>query len=214
MTESIRIVLGDDHEMVREGLAQVLTEREGFEVVGQAPTGAGVLSLVDQTHPDVAVLDYTMPEMDGTEVARQLSDSHGDTHVVILSMHENVHYAVHALQSGAKAYVVKSQPFDDLIDAIRIVKNGKTYVSPTLSGEVAQHLSVPLRKRATIDRLSRREFELLRLLGRGHPLKECARLMNISESTASTYRQRIVSKLGLESTASLIRFALEHGIDG
>ena len=91
MTESIRIVLGDDHEMVREGLAQVLDERDGFEVVGQAPTGAEVLSLVDQTHPDVAVLDYTMPEMDGTEVTRQLSDTYGDTHVVILSMHENVH---------------------------------------------------------------------------------------------------------------------------
>ena len=213
-TLTTRVLLADDHCMVRQGLAEILGHDERLVVVGQVGSGPEAIELAAQLQPDVLVVDYSMPGMDGAEVARQMVQQHPDIGVLLLSIHENVHYAVNALQAGAMAYVVKSDTAEELVEAIRQVASGRNYVSSRLSSAVAQHLSTPHRQRGSLDQLSPREFELLRWLARGQPLKECAKMMNISESTASTYRQRVVGKLGLDSTAGLIRFALEHGIDG
>jgi two-component system invasion response regulator UvrY len=211
----ISIVLADDHAMVREGLAALLMRDSEIDVVGQAATGAEAVGLTADLQPAVVVVDDgTEGTVDGIEVTRQLQQRQPDVGVVILSDHDNVYYAVNALQSGAMGFVVKTDSARNLIEAIRRVSRGLSYVSACLSSDVAMHLAMPHRKRDTLDRLSPREFELLRWLARGRPLKECARLMHISESTASTYRQRVIGKLGLSSTAGLIRFALTHGIDG
>ncbi len=209
---SVRVLLADDHEMVRHGLAQILEESEGIEIVGQASGGREALRLAESERPDVVVLDYTMPDLDGAEVSRQLLEAQPGLGIIILTMHENVHYALHALQAGAMGYVVKSDAPGELVRAVNEVRQGRSYVSPRLSGAVARQLSqrgAP----GDVEQLSRREFELLRLLAQGLPLKECAATMGIVESTASTYRQRLMNKLQLDSTADLIRYAIEQGID-
>jgi DNA-binding NarL/FixJ family response regulator len=127
-------------------------------------------------------------------------------------VHENVHYAVKALEAGAHGYLIKSAAIDELVKAIAAVRRGEVYISPQVSHEVIRNLCRPKRQRSGLEALSQREFDVLRILGSGKTLQECARRMQISTSTASTYRARIMEKLGLDSTAELIRFSLENGL--
>ena len=134
--------------------------------------------------------------------------------ILILTVHENIHYAVKVLESGAHGYVVKSAAVAELVEAIHAVSAGEVYISPKVSQKVMQHLRRPKKDRVGLEALSQREFELLRLLGAGMSLKECAERLAISTSSASTYRARILEKLNLHSTAEVIRFALENDIVG
>ncbi len=210
----ISVVLADDHTMVREALARVLESVGRLTIVGQASDGAELLEIVAKTHPACVVIDYTMPKLDAPQVIKLLLERHPRIKILVLTVHENYHYAVKALECGAHGYLIKSAAMDELLAAIRAVTSGQIYVSSNISEEVFSRLRRRKRDREGLDLLSQREFDLLRILGAGNSLQECARRMNISNSSASTYRARIMEKLGLESTAELIRFAVENGIDG
>lgn len=208
----IRVVLADDHAMVREGLAQILEDNDRITVVGQADNGFKALELAASETPDVVVLDYSMPKMDGPTTTENLRRRFPNIRVLILTVHENIHYAVKVLEIGALGYVIKSAAPQELVAAIHSVWNGEVYISPKISQNVIQHLCSPKKDRAGIGALSKREFEVLRAFGAGMSLRDCARYLNIGTSTASTYRARLMEKLKLGNTAEIIRFALENDI--
>jgi DNA-binding NarL/FixJ family response regulator len=210
----IRVVLADDHAMVREALAQILEESGCIRVVQQASTGPEALEAVAKVMPEVLVLDYTMPGLDAPTAIAELLRRQPQLKVLVLTVHENIHYAVKVLESGAHGYVVKSAAVGELVEAIQAVSSGEVYISPKVSQRVIQHLRRPKRDRVGMEALSQREFELLRVLGAGMSLKECAHHLSISTSSASTYRTRLMEKLNLHSTAEIIRFALENDIVG
>jgi DNA-binding NarL/FixJ family response regulator len=210
----IRVVLADDHAMVREALAQILQESGCLQVVGQAANGAEALEVAAGARPDVIVLDYSMPGMDAGSTIEALLARFPGIKILILTVHENIHYAVKVLESGAHGYVIKSAAVAELVEAIQAVSAGECYISPKVSQRVIQHLRQPRRDRVGLEALSQREFEVLRVLGSGMSLKECCRHLKISTSSASTYRARLMEKLNLDSTAALIRFALENDIVG
>ena len=214
MTNVIRVVLADDHAMVREALAQFLDENESIEVVGQVADGYQLLDIVVATMPDVVVLDYNMPQSSALATIEGLMHRFPKIKIVVLTVHESIHYATKVLESGAHGFVVKSAAVNELVDAIRAVSEGDVYVSPRVSRPILQHLRQPRKERSGLEALSPREFEILRLLSGGMSLKECARQLNISASSAQTYRARLVEKLKLNSTPELIRFALENDIVG
>ncbi len=210
----IRVVLADDHAMVREALARILEDSGAVTVVGQASDGLQVVQTVEATKPECVVLDYSMPNLDAPGVIESLLRRHSGIKILVLTVHENIHYAIRVLESGAHGYLIKSAALDELALAIENVSAGGIYISPKVSDEVLQHLRRPKRERVGLDALSQREFDLLRGLGAGKTLQQCAKQMKVSTSTASTYRARVMEKLNLESTAELIRFALEHNVVG
>jgi DNA-binding NarL/FixJ family response regulator len=213
-TGTIRVVLADDHQMVRQALAQLLEDSPGIEVVGQAGDGQEAVKLVEATAPDVIVLDYSMPAMDAPVTIQALLRQHRQLRIVVLTVHESIHYAVRVLESGAHGYVVKSAAAQELVEAIRSAHRDEVYISPKVSQRVIQQLRRPKSDRVGVSALSPREFEMLRVLGSGMSLKECAGHLDITISTASTYRARLMEKLNLRSTAEIIRFALENEIVG
>jgi DNA-binding NarL/FixJ family response regulator len=210
--QTIRVILADDHQMVREGLVQCLNNGSGIEVVGHAGGGREVLELCTRVEADVLVLDYALQDIDGAAVTAALRRDECPIRVVIVTVHDNVHYALKSLDAGAHGFVVKSDGLDELVRAIRTVAEGGTYVTPHLDEQVRQHRRGPKGRHIGLDKLSQREFELLRLMGQGMNLQRCAQKMAISESTASTYRSRLMTKLDLADTAQIIRFAIENGI--
>lgn len=214
MTEqhSTRVVLVDDHAMVRAGLSQILEECDGIEVVGQAGDGRQGLAVAARSAPDVIVLDYSMPDDDAPSVIGDFRRQNPRARIVILTVHEDVHYALRVLELGVHAYVIKSAAVGELIDAIETVRRGETYVSPPISQKLVQRLRSPKTDRTGLESLSTRELEVLRALGSGMGIKACAQHLEISTSTASTYRTRLMVKLELETTADIIRFALVNDI--
>lgn len=210
----IRIVLADDHAMVREALARILNEATGIDVVAQACDGRETLDAVETVRPDVLVMDYSMPQSDALEVIEQLRAHHPDLEILVLTVHENIQYALRALEAGAQGYLIKSAATEELVEAIRQVHAGRVYLSASIAQPVLQRLRKPKSRRSGLDALSPREFTCLRLLGSGRTLMQCAREMHVGVSTASTYRARIMQKLDLDSTAELIRFAVEHDLGG
>lgn len=200
--------------MVREALARVLEDSGRVQVVGQASNASETLRAAEQLRPQVVVVDYSMPDQDAPGTTEKLLRLQPPPKVIVLTVHENLHYAVRVLESGAHGYLVKSDAVEELVEAIESVCRGGIYISRKLAAEVLQHLRRPRRERVGLEALSQREFDFLRLLGSGKSLQQAARQMNISTSTASTYRARIMDKLSLQTTAELIRFALEHGFAG
>jgi DNA-binding NarL/FixJ family response regulator len=155
-----------------------------------------------------------MPGEDAPTVIEKLLRLSPEIKVLVLTVHENIHYAVRVLESGAHGYVIKSAAVSELVKGVETVQQGGIYVSSQVSQDVLRHLRQPRRERVGLDSLSPREFDLLRMLGAGNTLQQCAKRMKVSTSTASTYRARIMEKLSLNCTAELIRFALEHDVVG
>lgn len=210
----IRVLLADDHAMVREGLAQLLEDSEGILIIGQAGDGQEAVSIAKEKNPDVVVLDYTMPKLDGVLATKEIRSLCPDAKILVLTVHENVHYAIKALEAGAHGFILKAAAVEELVMGIRSVSKGKIYISPSISEKLAENIRKGKQDRSGLSSLSRREFELLRLLASGMKLQDCAKTMLVTDSTASTYRSRLMEKLNLKSTAEIIRFALENGIIG
>jgi len=208
----IRVGLVDDHAMVREALASVIEDDGGIEVVAQGETTHDAVRIIRELEPDVLVLDYNLPGGGALPALEVLPDSATSVRVLVLTVHESIHYAVRVLEAGAQGFMVKSSAVEELLDAIRAVNAGDIYITPAFSRSVIDQLRRPKTDRVGVASLSMREFELLRLLGAGMGLKEVARHLCISVSTASTYRARVMKKLNLASTAELIRFALENDL--
>jgi DNA-binding NarL/FixJ family response regulator len=212
-TFPIRIVIADDHAMVREALCRTLAQ-SGFEVVGQAGTVEQALDVLDATKPHVLVLDYSIPQGDAPEAMQAALKKHPRLKIVVLTVHQNIHYAVRVLEAGAFGFVVKSGAVSELVEAVKTAYEGEIFISPAVSQLVLQRLRQPKKDRSGLDALSQREFDVLRVLGSGMGIKQCADYLNIGTSTASTYRSRIMEKLNLSNTAELIRFALENELVG
>ncbi len=204
-----RILLADDHLIVRQGL-RALLEREGFAVVAEVSDGQEAARVARERCPDVAVLDFAMPLLNGLDAAREILRACPRAKAILLTMHTDDHYVLEALQAGVKGYVVKTQATADLVRAIHEVLRGSAYLSPGISETVVQaYLS---KSGAPVDPLSPREREVLQLVAEGKSTKEIARLLGISFKTAESHRTRIMKKTNIHETASLVRYAVRRGL--
>jgi DNA-binding NarL/FixJ family response regulator len=208
----IRVLVADDHAVVRRGLLQILEEAPDMVAAGQANTGREVLQTVRQIDCDVVVLDISMPGGGGLETLKQLRTLRPDLPVLILSVYPEKQYATRALTAGAAGYLTKETAADELVAAIRQVARGGKYISSSLAATLAEQLGAE--ERGPHDILSDRELQVLRLLASGKRTTDIAEDLTLSVKTVSTYRSRILTKLDLESTADLIRYALDHGLVG
>ena len=209
-----KIVLADDHHVVRQGLRSLLEAESDFSVIGEAGDGLEVTQLVERLRPDVLVLDLMMPSLNGLEVTRQVSQRSPRTHVVILSMHANEAYVLEALRAGAVAYVLKESTSAELVRAVREAVAGRRYLSPPLS-ERAIEAYMQKAESATLDpyeTLTAREREVLHLVAEGHTNAEIADRLFISRRTVETHRANLMRKLGLRTQTDLISYALRRGI--
>ena len=173
-SKPIQVVLADDHSMVREALARILNEDDRIEVVAQACNGEQVLKAVQENSADVLVLDYSMPDQDTPHVIDRLTRQFPQLKVLVLTVHENIHYAVRVLQAGAQGYLIKAAAADELLRAIKQVYQGQVYLSESLAQDVLQYLRQPKRRRSGLESLSLREFDFLRYYGSGRSLQDCA----------------------------------------
>lgn len=213
--KKLRILLADDHTVVRAGLRSLLEQQPDLEVVGEAGDGRQALDLAGSLQPDVAVLDIGMPQLNGIEAARQITAALPRTAVVILSMHSDEAYVMRALKAGARAYLLKDSAEADLIRAIRSVSQGKSFFSPAVSRVLVEDYVRLLEQRGvedTYELLTTREREILQLLAEGKSNKEVASLLNLSVYTVETHRTHILQKLNLHSTAELVLYAVRKGI--
>ncbi|MBZ5724404.1 MAG: response regulator transcription factor [Acidobacteriia bacterium] len=211
----IRILLADDHNVMRRGLRLLLESQSGFSVVAEASDGRQAVDQAMATKPDVVVLDITMPRLSGTEAAQRITESLPDTAVVILSMHADEGYVLRALKAGARGYLVKDSAEDDLIEAIKAVSEGKAYFSPEVSKMLVEDYVREIRTRQVEDSyelLTAREREILHLLAEGKSNKDIATLLNLSLFTVETHRRNLQEKLNLHSLAELILYAVRKGL--
>ena len=214
-TKKIRILLADDHNIMRRGLRLLLERQPGFEVVGEAADGRQAVERAEATKPDVVVLDIAMPNMSGIEAAQRISASLPQTAIVILSMHSDEGYVLRALKAGAKGYVLKDSAENDLIEAIKAVGEGKAFFSPEISNILVEDYVREMRKRGAEDSyelLTPREREILQMLAGGKSNKDIATVLNLSLYTVETHRRNLQDKLNLHSLAELILYAVRKGI--
>ncbi len=213
----IRILLADDHTVVRKGLRLLLESQPGFQVVGEAANGREAVALAEEHAPDVAVLDVAMQILNGIEAARQIAAKSPKTAVVFLSMHSDEGYVARALKAGARGYLLKDSAETDLTAAIRAVSEGKAFFSPAISKMLMEDYMRQMREREVEDSyelLTTREREILQLLAEGKSNKEVANLLNLSLYTVETHRGNILEKLNLHSGAELILYAIRKGVIG
>lgn len=213
----IRVILADDHTLIRAGLRMVIDAQPDLTVVGEAADGRDALALAQQLHPDVAVLDIGMPSLNGIEAARQIVAESPGTAVVMLSMHSDEGYVLRALKAGAKAYLLKDSAEADLARAIRAAAEGKSFFSPAVGKVLLEDYVRKLERTGgedSYDLLTPREREILQLVAEGKSSKEVANLLNLSVNTVETHRARVMQKLNLKGIPELILYAVRKGIIG
>jgi DNA-binding NarL/FixJ family response regulator len=206
-----RILIADDHQIVRAGLKTLLSEYKEFTVAGEAGSGAETVKMVRESEWDLLLLDITMPDMNGVDTLQQIKRNKPDLPVLILSMHPEDQYAINLLRAGANGYVCKECAPEQLIGAIRTVIAGRRYVSPTLGDQLAGDLSGDTQK-APHTELSEREFQVFCKLAAGQAVSEIANELFLSVKTVSTYRSRILEKMGMKTNANLTYYAIKHGL--
>ena len=207
----IRVLLADDHAIYREGLRQVL-EGAGLAVAAEAATGEEALQKARETHPDVVILDLSMPGRGGIETVQEVKRREPRARVLVLTMHSEDHLAMRCLREGADGYLTKDAPPDQVLAAVRKVSGGGKYVSPSLAERLAASLDLNFAG-PSHDRLSHREFQVISLIGAGKTAGEIAAELHLSVKTVSTYRARILDKMGMKSTVEIIRYVVEHRLN-
>jgi len=205
----IFVLLADDHQMTRDGLGAFLMQ-QGFKVNSDASNGQEAVRLAGELQPDVAVLDLAMPIVNGLEAAREIQKISPKTKTIFLTMHNENHYILEALRSGAKGFVTKTHAAEDLVQAIRDAVRGKMYLSPEVSRAVVE--AYQAKEALPMDPLTPRERQVLQLVAEGKTTKEAAVTLQISVKTAETHRTRIMEKLNVHETAGLVRYAIRRGI--
>lgn len=211
MADKIHVLIADDHAIVRQGLKQILSDTEDLLVTGEADDGAEALNLARQQPWDVFLLDVSMPNRNGIDTLKQLKKEFPRLPVLILSMHPEEQYAVRALKAGASGYLTKQSAPELLVTAIRQVASGKKYLSPAVAQQLAEAISDNSDK-SPHERITDREYQVLVMIAAGKTLTQVAEQLNLGVATVSTYRARLLEKMGLKSTAELIRYGLEHGL--
>jgi len=211
----IRVVIADDHHLVRQGIRALLERAGDIEVVGEAADGPEALGLVEQLLPDVLVLDIAMPHLNGVEAVGRLRDLKVKTRALILSMYADETLVRQALRNGAKGYLLKRAVADELLLAVRAVSRGDTFLSPEVAGPVVSPLvDAPLRiaDLGPLDQLTSREREVLQLIAEGHTNPAIAGHLHLSEKTVEKHRAHLMAKLHVHETAGLVRLAIKHGL--
>jgi DNA-binding NarL/FixJ family response regulator len=215
MTMIVRLVLADDHTMIREGLKALIAQEAEFTVVGEADTGKEIVELARKTGAHVVIMDVSMPDLNGIEATRKLLKANPRIKVVALSGHANREFVREMLKAGASAYVLKSRAYEDLVRAIREVMNEKKYLSPDIARGVVDEyveMSSSLGKKPAFVVLTDREREALQLIAEGKSTKEAAAALGVSIKTVETHRRNIMEKLNLQSVAELTKYAIREGL--
>ena len=211
----MRIVLGDDHGIVRRGLKALLDTEDDIEVVGEAGDGLEALKMCETHRPDVAILDIAMPRLNGIDVAERAIKHHPQLKVVFLSMYADESYVLRALSAGARGYLLKESTEQDLLPALRTISQGKPYFSPTISAMLLSDYMRHLQQRGQEDSyrlLTDREKEVLQLLAEGRSMKEIGALLNLTPRTVAFHKYRMMEQLGIKSSAELVQYAVKHHI--
>src|SRR5436305_15166080 len=206
---AVRVLLADDHEIVRQGL-RVLLEREGFQVVGEASDGHEAVKLCEANHPEVAILDLSMPLLNGIDAAREIMKSNPRTKVVLLTMHTEDHLILESLRAGVTGYVLKTKAASELVQALRAVCRGEMFLTQSISRMIVQAFlqNAPVAGNPISDR----ERQVLQLVAEGKTTKEIASLLGISVKTAESHRSNLMDKLNIHDTAGLVRYAIRIGL--
>ena len=209
----IRVILADDHKVVRDGLSAILATANDIEVLGVAADGCEALDLARKLNPDVMVIDINMPNLNGIEATRQIIESRPKTKVIILSMHASKEHVYQTLKAGAKGYLIKDTSGTEVADAIRAVQQNRRYLSQAITDTLIDEY-IDQRARSPgvtpFDKLSARERQVLQLVVEGSTTAEISQLLNLTNSTVSTYRSRLMSKLEVPDVPALVKFAIEH----
>jgi two-component system response regulator NreC len=214
-TGRLRILLGDDHTLVRQGLRKILEEQPAWEIVGEASDGHEVVRQTESLEPDVVVLDIGMPRLNGIDVSKQITRRFPDVGILILSMHSEEAYITQAMKAGARGYLLKDSADTELIRAVSAVAAGKSYFSPAVARVMLDDYVRHLNKKGIVDRfetLSEREREIFQLIAEAHTTKEIADLLSVSPSTVETHRAHILQKLDVHNTAELVLYAVRRGV--
>jgi DNA-binding NarL/FixJ family response regulator len=207
-----RVLIADDHALMREGLKAILSTAPDIEVVAEATDGRAALRLIAEVHPDLVLMDISMPGMNGIEALHVMCERHAEVRVIMLSMHSDAEHVTRALNAGAHGYVLKDAAGTELLNAIRTVRAGQNYLSPAVQHVIRRARAGPHASGSALATLSMRERQVLQLVAEGKSSAEIAALVHLSPKTVETYRSRIMKKLGLRDLTALVRFALKHGI--
>jgi DNA-binding NarL/FixJ family response regulator len=205
------VFVADDHAILRDGLATLLGAHPDMEVVGTAANGREAVAEVLRLAPRVAIIDISMPELDGIEAARQILAGNPEVHVMILSMHAGAQHVFHALEAGVRGYLLKESASREVIEAVRIVQSGRRYLSPRVAEIVAQGVS-DRNGVSPLSSLSQREREILKLVADGYSSAKIGTLLHLSPKTVDTYRSRMMQKLHVSDLAGVIKLAIQHGL--
>jgi DNA-binding NarL/FixJ family response regulator len=212
---NIRVLVADDHAIVREGLGTMLSNQPDMTVVGLATHGRDAIRMVDEYQPDVAIMDISMPELNGIDAISQMLPRHPNIKVIVLSIHETKPYVYRALKAGAKGYLLKETAGLEVVEAVRAVYGGERYLSQRISDLVTD---VSLRsldgskELSPLEQLSPREREILQLVAEGKTSQEIGERLSISSKSVDTYRSRLMRKIGVKDVAGLVKFAIQHGV--
>jgi DNA-binding NarL/FixJ family response regulator len=208
-----RIILADDHAMIREGIKGIINESKNLEVVGEAPDGLALLKLLKNIPTDLVILDVSMPKLRGIEAAREIKKRHPGIKILFLSMYKKIEYLRLALAAGTEGYLLKEDTGFELINAIDTIRNGRTYLSAILLKEAPQDLIAICRGKhlSSDDPLTTREREVLKLVGEGKTSREIAKMLFISPHTVNNHRKNLKRKLKIRKNADLIKYAIQHG---
>jgi len=211
---TIRVLLADDHQIIREGLRSLLTDQKDIEVVAEADTGRSALTFVEKIRPDIVLMDIAMPDINGIEATRQIKAANPDIRILALSMHSDQRFVGDMLRAGASGYLLKDCAGAELVQAIRTVYEGKVYLSPAIAGIVTEGFINPAGAMGVDARqvLTVRELEVVQLLAEGLSTKEVAFKLNVSIKTVETHRKNIFDKLNLSSIAELTKYAIREGL--
>jgi len=212
---SIKVLLADDHEIFREGIHALLDKEPDIDVVGGARNGRETIRLVQELHPDIVVMDITMPDLNGIEATHQIRKKFPDTKILCLSMHSDRKFVLEMFRAGAAAYLLKNCAFRELIQAIHAVAANHSYVSPEITHVIIDE-SLANQKAEAISsirsQLTQKELQVLQLIAEGNNIKEIALFLNKSAKTIETHRRRIMKKLNIHNTAGLIKYAISEGL--